>query len=53
MGIEIQILDVLQKIHTPLLDKCMIAITSWGNAGIIGYYIVKKVSVAGHRYCEQ
>lgn len=35
MGIEIQILDVLQKIHTPVLDKCMIAVTSLGNAGII------------------
>lgn len=32
---ELQILDALQTIHTPLLDKCMIAITSLGNAGII------------------
>ena len=35
MGIEFQILDALQKIHTPILDKCMAAITSLGNAGII------------------
>lgn len=35
MGIEFQILDALQKIHTPILDKFMAAITSLGNAGII------------------
>ena len=35
MGIEFQILDALQKIHTPILDKFMAVITSLGNAGII------------------
>ena len=28
MGIEFQILDALQKIHTPILDKFMAVITS-------------------------
>ena len=31
---EIEILDALQNIHTPWLDKIMVAITSLGNAGI-------------------
>lgn len=35
MGIEIDILDFLQTIHNPVLDKIMIGITSLGNAGII------------------
>lgn len=34
-GVEIQILDALQRIHTPWLDKLMIAVTSLGNAGIL------------------
>ncbi len=32
---EIGILDSLQNIHTPWLDKIMVAITSLGNAGIL------------------
>ena len=35
MQIEFQILDALQKIHTPVLDGMMCLITSLGNAGII------------------
>ena len=34
MQIEFQILDALQKIHTPVLDGVMCLITSLGNAGI-------------------
>lgn len=33
MQIEFQILDALQKIHTPVLDGVMCLITSLGNAG--------------------
>ncbi len=32
---EIDILNSLQNIHTPWLDKIMVAITSLGNAGIL------------------
>ena len=32
---EIEVLDALQNIHTPWLDKIMVAITSLGNAGIL------------------
>ena len=32
---EIEVLDALQNIHTPWLDKLMVAITSLGNAGIL------------------
>ena len=35
MQIEFQILDLLQKIHAPILDRVMSFITSLGNAGII------------------
>ena len=35
MQIEFQILDALQKIHTPVLDGVMCLITSLGNAGIL------------------
>ena len=35
MQIEFQILDALQKIHTPVLNVVMCFITSLGNAGII------------------
>ena len=35
MQIEFQILDLLQKIHAPILDRVMCFITSLGNAGII------------------
>lgn len=38
MQIEFQILDALQKIHTPVLDGVMCLITSLGNAGIIWIY---------------
>lgn len=34
-GWEIEVLDALQNIHTPWLDKIMVAITSLGNAGIL------------------
>lgn len=32
---EIEVLDALQNIHTPWLDKIMVEITSLGNAGIL------------------
>lgn len=35
MQMEFQILDALQKIHTPVLNAVMCFITSLGNAGII------------------
>ena len=35
MGIELNILDWFQTLHTPVLDKVMVFITSLGNAGII------------------
>ena len=35
MGMEIQILDWLQKLHTPVLDKIMSLITRLGDAGIL------------------
>ena len=35
MGMEIQILDWLQKLHTPVLDKIMCLITRLGDAGIL------------------
>ena len=35
MGIEIQILDWLQKLHTPVLDQIMCFITRLGDAGIL------------------
>ena len=40
MGMEIQILDWLQKLHTPVLDKIMCLITRLGDAGIL--WIVKR-----------
>ena len=35
MGFEFQILDKLQTIHTPLLDRFMVAVTKLGDAGIV------------------
>lgn len=35
MGIELHILDMIQKMRTPLLDSFMSNITKLGNAGII------------------
>ena len=35
MGFEFQILDKLQTIHTPLLDRFMVSITKLGDAGIV------------------
>ena len=35
MGFEFQILDKLQTIHNPLLDRLMVAITKLGDAGIV------------------
>lgn len=35
MNKELQILDLLQKLHTPVLDKLMVFITRLGDAGII------------------
>ena len=32
---ELQILDFLQKLHTPVMDKVMIAFSSLGDMGII------------------
>ena len=35
MGIEFDILDLIQKLHTPIGDRVMCAITKLGNAGAI------------------
>lgn len=35
MAFEFEILDYIQTLHRPLLDKMMVFITSLGNAGII------------------
>ena len=35
MALELQILDYIQTLHSPLLDKIMIAATTLGNMGII------------------
>lgn len=35
MGIEIQLLDSLQKIHTPVLNRVMCLITHLGDSGMI------------------
>ena len=37
MALEIQILDYIQTIHTPLLDKIMIGASTLGNMGIIWF----------------
>ena len=34
MGIEIQFLDWLQTLHSPIVDKMMLGITHLGDAGI-------------------
>ena len=35
MGIELKILDFIQTLHTPVLDKIMVGITKLGDVGII------------------
>ncbi|MBU5480632.1 phosphatase PAP2 family protein [Blautia sp. MSJ-19] len=35
MNIELKILDWFQTLHTPVLDKFMVFVTSLGNAGIL------------------
>ena len=35
MSIELKILDFIQTLHTPVLDKIMVGITRLGDAGII------------------
>lgn len=35
MSIELEILDLIQTLHTPILDRLMCFITKLGNAGII------------------
>ena len=35
MNIELSILDWIQTLHTPFLDKIMVFITRLGDAGII------------------
>ena len=35
MSFELEILNQLQKLHTPVLDKIMVFITNLGSAGII------------------
>lgn len=35
MGTELKILDFIQTLHTPVLDKFGVGITSFGNAGVI------------------
>ena len=41
MGIEIQFLDWLQTLHSPIVDKIMLGITRLGDAGI--FWIVLAV----------
>lgn len=41
MGIEIQFLDWLQTLHSPIVDKMMLGITHLGDAGI--FWIVLAV----------
>lgn len=43
MSIEFQILDALQKIHTPVLTSVVKAITTLGNGGVI--WIILAVSL--------
>lgn len=38
MGFEFQILDKLQTIHTPLLDRFMVSITKLGDAESCGSF---------------
>lgn len=40
IGIEIQILDWLQKLHTPVLDQIMCSITHLGDAGALWILLV-------------
>ena len=40
IGIEIQILDWLQKLHTPVLDQIMCSITHLGDAGAFWILLV-------------
>ena len=35
MNIELKILDFIQTLHIPILDKIMVWITSLGDAGMI------------------
>lgn len=35
MGLELRILDLIQKLHTPMGDQIMCAITKFGNGGAI------------------
>ncbi len=46
MGWEFTILDALQQIHTPLLDKILVFITSLGNAGwfwiVLGLVLLRE-----------
>ena len=51
MQIEFQILDALQKIHTPVLDGVMCLITSLGNAGII--WILLTIALLINQKTEQ
>ena len=48
---EIEVLDALQNIHTPWLDKLMVAITSLGNAGIL--WIVLAAVLADYSKDEE
>ena len=53
MGIELNILDWFQTLHTPFLDKLMVFITSLGNAGIIWivmtivFFLIPKMRKTG------
>ena len=38
MGIEIQFLDWLQTLHSPIVDKMMLGITHLGDAGIFSAF---------------
>ena len=35
MSIEFKILDFIQTLHTPVLDKIMVGVTKLGDVGII------------------
>ena len=40
MGLELRILDLIQKLHTLVGDQVMCAITKLGNAGVIWIALV-------------
>ena len=52
MAFEFEILDYIQTLHRPLLDKMMVFITSLGNAGIIWILLgVVLICIKKYRPC--